>query len=238
VAVAALDFSPDGQVLASGAKDGSVQLWDVRAAGPLPAPPEVGKAVTVARFDPSGRTVLIATEDGVVRLWHLAERRLSASVFVHDPGDSVRSAGFDRTGQFVFTAAAPPGRDWASVRIWDARTGLPTCPPLPGRATATGVAFHPNGQMLAVGGWEGNVRLWDVTTGRPVGPPITHNGAVTAIAFDAAGEHLAAAGRDGMLRIWPLRLPVTGTPPEVRAWAETLTGSSLVENDLIVPRKP
>ncbi|WP_241831288.1 hypothetical protein [Parafrankia soli] len=71
--VLAADFSSDGAIMATSAKDGEVLLWDVaepaapRSIGRLPDGPDDG--VTSVVFSPDGRTLAGTSWDGSLRLW-------------------------------------------------------------------------------------------------------------------------------------------------------------------------
>ncbi len=65
-----------------------------------------------------------------------------------------------------------------------------------------GLAFSPNGQLLAVALDDGSVRLWE--PGRTLAPRhlCGHKGAVTCVGFSPDGKSLASASRDRQVRLW------------------------------------
>jgi len=68
-----------------------------------------------------------------------------------------------------------------------------------------GVAFSPDGSVLASGDWGGTIRLWDVEARQPIGEPlIGHTQCVPSLAFAPDGETLVSASWDGTVRVWDM----------------------------------
>jgi WD40 repeat protein len=67
-----------------------------------------------------------------------------------------------------------------------------------------GVAFSPDGALLATGGPDSTVQLWDVAARRLLGGPLTgHSNRVTSVAFSPNGKLLLSASAESV-RPWDI----------------------------------
>lgn len=67
----AVDFSPDGQILASASRDATVRLWQVNTGELLHVISDHEGPVLAVRFDPNGTRLYTSGADGTVRAWGL-----------------------------------------------------------------------------------------------------------------------------------------------------------------------
>ena len=70
-----------------------------------------------------------------------------------------------------------------------------------------GVAFSPDGRLLASSGDDKTVRLWDPATGKRRRTLTGHTGRIWGVAFSPDGQTLASVGVDETVRLWD---PATG----------------------------
>ena len=71
--VSSLDLSPDGKLLASGGRDGTVRIWDVGAEREI-ACFRAGSNVRSVSFSPDGRRVASGLRDTTVLVWPVSAR--------------------------------------------------------------------------------------------------------------------------------------------------------------------
>jgi WD40 repeat protein len=74
------------------------------------------------------------------------------------------------------------------------------------------VAFSPDGQYIASGGYDNTVRLWDIQ-GDAIGTPFRgHTNSVTSVKFSPDGKYIISGSEDKTLRLWDLQGNTIGKP--------------------------
>ena len=67
----------------------------------------------------------------------------------------------------------------------------------------TGVAFSPDGKMLASTSWDGAIRLWNPQSGKPIRSLTgTVDRGSFAAAFSPDGRRIVTTSEDGTARVW------------------------------------
>jgi serine/threonine protein kinase/WD40 repeat protein/tetratricopeptide (TPR) repeat protein len=175
------------------------RLWDRFRGQPVGVALSHEAASVRAAFAADGRHLLTWDQKRPVRVWDLGpERRWLAAVPVPLPpaGTGPRSIQFDPDGR-TLTSLAMAFQVGASVRRWDADTGLARGAPTDASARAIAAVVCPDGRTTLVAGSH-EVRFWDNTTGKPLGPrqPCEE---IQALAFSPDGKTVALAN---LQRLW------------------------------------
>jgi hypothetical protein len=206
-------FTPDGKTLAlSGGKwEGQAEssLLDITSGALQPLPWTAGhdhilKTVAVS---PDGRTLATDCYQSLT-VWSLAESRV---VFDNKNvvKDFVLSLTYAPDGKSLVSCGAPMrghnDNEPGELTIWDTATWKPRTPREQRDAGGlVGLAYSPDGKLIAAGGYDRAVHVWDAGTLESKAIFIGHDGMIWTVAFAPDGKRIASAGDDGAVKIWKL----------------------------------
>jgi len=200
--VSAVQFSPDGALLVS-ATAAQVALWQVSSGARLDD--RFPGATRPAIFSPDGRHLVAAREDVGVGVWELGRE---APLFEVDiTGLTPSALCLSPDGRLLATAHT--GGEQRKARLWRMTWGEPVLELTVSTGAesaimrlAWGLAFSPDGRLLATGDSAGFVKLWDVGSGDLRREIPAHSKAITSAAFSPDGRVLVTGGNDGTVRFW------------------------------------
>lgn len=199
-----IDYSPDGQFIASGGADGKLKLWNINSGFCFVTFSEHTSAITAVKFSATKNFVVSASLDGTVRAYDIMRYR-NFRTFTLAQAVQFSCVALDHSGEFV----AAGGQDLFEIYIWSIKLGnKQPLEILAGHESpVVALEFAPTATstLLISGSWDKTIKIWDCIETTTDHETIDIMADVTALAIKPNGEEVAVASLSGNIQIFDVR---------------------------------
>ncbi|KST65375.1 nSTAND1 domain-containing NTPase [Mastigocoleus testarum] len=193
--IISVNFSSDGNLIASGSGDFTIKLWNPNTGEEIKTLSGHKSAVIDVAFSPDSKTIVSGSADSTIKLWDVETGETIQTFTGHS--SRVISVAFSPDGKIIASGSSD-----ATVKLWDVDTGEEI-------RTLTGhlhevysVNFSSDGQKLASGSSDSTIKLWDVATGREIKTLEGHRGGVIDANFSPNGQLIVSGSSDRTIKVW------------------------------------
>jgi WD40 repeat protein len=196
--VKSVAWSPNGTRLASGGADHFVRVWDAAAEEELHLLAGHSGDVLSVAWSPDSQKLASAGgfRDNTVRVWDAIPGEQLQLLTGHT--DIVRLVKWSPDGTHVASGGSADG----TVRVWDVESGSELL-----RVEGQGMAWSPDGMLLAVGDGDGTVRILDASSGLELTSLKGHTDLVWFLAWSPDGTRLVTGSFDSSIKVWGIPSP-------------------------------
>ncbi len=191
-------FSPDGNILVLGARDGTIKLREVVKGKELPSLKGHGESVNSIFFSSDGRTLASGANDGTVKLYDVKNQQ--------EP--TIPKKNIERVDDVI---SSPDGQIFALFDYESNKSKVEICDAKNWQAVASfeqkgsiyhpPASFSPDNQILALAD-NGEVSLRDIKSGQELTLLKWPSESIQAVSFSPDGQFLAAGSAKGAIKLW------------------------------------
>ena len=199
-------FNPDGRLLVSSGRDGTLRIWSVQDGQAIHVLAGHTHDVYGLAISADSQWLVSAGKDHTVRLWHLQSGRNLKTWRGYTGG--IHSLSLSSDDQVL----ASSGQN-ETIQLWRLQvdSNLLRLHPYktfssPTRriSSLSNVSFSPDGQTLAINRHDESIALWNIQTGH-LDCWSAHSASVWTVLFSPDGQVLASSSYDCTVRLWDVQ---------------------------------
>jgi WD40 repeat protein len=205
--ITSVAFSPDGKVIASASRDGTIKLWNLEGHEIKTHPISHHDWINEVSFSPDGKILASAGADGKIKLWSLEGEKLQT----FSRGNyQVKSISFSSDGKLLVSAnkISLNGTITETITLWNLEGQIIKTFIIPQNEEyiddINSVRFSPDSKIIVSGSVDGIIRFWNLEGQELQNSPMSHGKRVTEVNFSPDGKTIASAGDDGIIKLWSL----------------------------------
>ena len=207
-AIYSLDFSGDGNFLASGGggewgrligKDNCVRLWRVGNWQTHSKLTQHAAPITAVQFTPDSRFLISGSRDKTIKVWNLQTQQLDKTLKGHR--SEITSLQVSSHGDVILT-----GSTGGEIILWSLQTGQLLDRLTLEQGAIYALSLSPDGEYFALGGSDLKVQVWELQTFKPLFSLTGHTDIISSLNFSPNGKYLASGSGDWdcSIKLWDL----------------------------------
>lgn len=195
--ILAVDYSSNGNLVATGCRDSSVKIWDVLSGECIQTNDYHTERVNTVTFNKASTLLASAGDDKTILLYDLESRQLVHELRSHT--DYVRSVCFSPDDRYLISGSY----DY-EIKVWDVASGA-CLRTLSGHSNwVRSVNFSSDGRFIASSGDDQTIKIWEASSGRCLRTLKGYSHIFLALAIHQSGQFFVTGSMDSTIRLWDI----------------------------------